>query len=87
MTGSGTAVVTLATALNGGTIDAESGTLSIQSTDSTWTGGTVTAAAGDHGRQLAARSTWTNGVTLDRHRHLYRLAGRRPGPAQRRHPA
>ena len=39
MTGSGTATLSSFTAINGGTIDVESGTLSIPSTNCTWTGG------------------------------------------------
>ena len=46
MTGSGTTTLSAFFALNGGTIDVASGTLSIQSTDCAWTGGTLTAATG-----------------------------------------
>ena len=60
-TGSSTAAVAVASNVNGGTFDAESGTLSIQSTNCSWTGGTLTAAPGAT-LQLAPGPG--NGITL-----------------------
>ena len=50
MTGSGTAAISVFSALNGGTIDVQSGTLSIQSTNCNWTGGNFKVASARHPR-------------------------------------
>ncbi|MGO9921995.1 MAG: carboxypeptidase regulatory-like domain-containing protein [Isosphaeraceae bacterium] len=63
MTGSGVATISVSSALNGGTIDVDSGTLSIQSTNCTWTGGTLSAATGAT-LQLAPAAGGPNGITL-----------------------
>ncbi len=61
MTGTGTAAIPVNTAFNGGTIDVVGGTLSIQSTNCTWTGGNLDAATGAT-LQLAPDAG--NGITL-----------------------
>ena len=62
MTGSSTAAVAVASNLDGGTIDVESGTLLVQSTNCTWTGGGTLTAALAATLQLAPAAG--NGLTL-----------------------
>ena len=61
MTGSSTAAVTVASNLDGGILDAENGTLVVQSTNCNWTGGTLTAATG---ATVQLASTGGNGISL-----------------------
>ncbi|HEV3308984.1 MAG TPA: CARDB domain-containing protein, partial [Chloroflexota bacterium] len=61
MTGSGTGTLSVSSDLNGGTIDVASGTLLIQSTNCTWSGGNLEVAAG---ATLQLAPSGGNGIIL-----------------------